>query len=222
MAACASGSVTAHSRCVTPSSVTAQASGAARRPCGPPAGTRAGGRARPAASARRQPSPRPGDPGPPCPVPAGPVRRSRRCRRARWAPGCSASPSSARAARRPARHHALMRVHRVRPDRDEPDEPALHPAGPALLVHVQRGRAVDRERALRQPAAQPRRRAISPGRPASAVTGSPAGGSPGGRGQDEPDNVVRRGGEQPLQVPGPITSYGGDVTFASPPTRDRS
>ena len=24
------------------------------------------------------------------------------------------------------------------------------------------------------------------------------------------------------RVPGPITSYGGDVTFASPPTRDRS
>ena len=112
-----------------------------------------------------------------------------------------------------ARHHPFMREHRVRPHPDKPDEAALHPVGAPLLVDVQRGRVVDRERALRQPVAQPRGGGLTPrprvtspvwGPVPSRVTTLRAGGRAAGRvrRQDEPDNVVGRVGEQPLQGPG--------------------
>jgi hypothetical protein len=95
-----------------------------------------------------------------------------------------------------------MGEYRSRPHSDKPDEAALHPVGAALLVDVQRGRAVGRERPFGQPVAQPGGSGIV-SRPRVRRRRGTAPRAGGGtaedvRRQDEPDNVVGRGSEQPL------------------------
>ena len=98
-----------------------------------------------------------------------------------------------------AGHHVLMRVDRGRADLDQPDQAALHVPGTALLIDVQGGRVVHREHAVVQPVAQPRGGELAD-RPRVGAVGVPRGSGAGlGLGQDEPDDVVRRGRAQALE-----------------------
>ena len=114
------------------------------------------------------------------------------------------------------RHDALVRQHRARAHPDEPDEPALHPVGAALLVHVERRRVVGGERPT---VIQSASRAAASS-PASRAEGSPEEIDRAGR--ISRTTLYGESASNRSRVSGPITSYGGDVTFASPPTRDRS
>ena len=184
------------------------------------------------------PGPSPGACSPPpvlpsrgAPAPAGCPLARRRYKRARWAPGCCGLPSSAHAARRPARPSppragAPRRV----PTATSPMSPRCTQSAPALLVHVQRGRrrrprarppsasrAAARRRS-RPPPARRRRVAVAP-----AGRRSPPAVPPGEYvGRMSRTTLYGEAASNRSRVPGPITSYGGDVTFASPPTRDRS
>ena len=212
MAACAAGSVTAQSRCVTPSSVTVQASGAwlVRREVRQPGRVSRGGEAPVPAGALPSGQPRPA-------VVDEQDGLKVAARRLHQLPPPGDRPG----------HHPFMRVHRVRPYRDKPDEAALHPAG-ARAARTRTARASRRPRARPPPAsrAAARRRPRPP--PARPLAGQPergtAGGSVLGAGDGRMSRTTLYGeaASSCSRVPGPITSYGGDVTFASPPTRDRS
>ena len=88
-----------------------------------------------------------------------------------------------------AGHHPFVRQDAAGAHADEPDEAALREAGTALLVDVQRGLGVGRQHA--------RRDSHDPSR--SAATAPAACASSSNRGQNEPDDVVRRGREQRVE-----------------------